>query len=470
MLHDTSWINRGQEFPPTSEIARLTLYRKNKMLYDGRTDEVYKQHHTRLDSRVADPNELTFPQKLTYQRKISLKVSDFLFMEPPKISGDTDAEKTMLTELLKTNDIKKLGRMGAIDTSRYGTAVLKITKPKDDTAIAKISIVPPQHLFIVVDPMDIKTVIAYVIAFAYESNGIKYASFEVHTKGYRENVTFKIRQSGRLGLKQGKAIKLPTGLTDFAIVPIQNVETSDSVYGDDDYQDIDTLVPELEIRKAQMSRILDKFADPMLQGDISALKREIDGSYVFYGGNFYNRKGKDGTPLEYVVWDAAMESHFSHMNGIKQDIGDISEMGAAIFNDYEKMGNVPSGEALKRLYINVLAKVARVRENFDTALKKALALASEITPGATLTADKISITWGDGLPNDKKEQAEIMQMRSANSRTKPTKEMLMEFDGLSEADAETQAAAIEEESAGDMQVIPPDPEPIDDEVDDENDE
>jgi len=45
-----------------------------------------------------------------------------------------------------------------------------------------------------------------------------------------------------------------TGIDDFLVVPVHNLSTSDRIYGIDDYSDLDSVIQELEIRLAQISR------------------------------------------------------------------------------------------------------------------------------------------------------------------------------------------------------------------------
>ena len=48
--------------------------------------------------------------------------------------------------------------------------------------------------------------------------------------------------------------------------------TSDRVYGIDDYTDLDSIVSEIEVRISQISKILDKHAEPSMQGPETALQ------------------------------------------------------------------------------------------------------------------------------------------------------------------------------------------------------
>jgi len=218
------------------------------------------------------------------------------------------------------------------------------------------------------------------------------------------------------------------------------------VYGIDDYMDVDSIVSELEIRTAQISKILDTHANPTVSGSQNALSYDkVTGQYYFDAGNFYSRTTNEEPLLEYITWDANLTSNFNQVEKLLNYLSTISEMGAAIFDGDLKTGNLPSGSALKRLYINVLAKVARVRNAFDKGFKRAIATASEAGHNVALNAGEISITWQDGLPNDTKEQAEIINIRTAGAQTMSAKRAMMVLDKLNNDAADDEMKDIEME-------------------------
>ena len=395
MLNDLNWLSKGMEFPPVGERERLNRYRDNKRIFENRHMDVYSEQWRRIEKVVGSSAEvISYPIVLNYQKKISLKTADFLFLEPPKFSEN-------VAEICRASDIYSIGYQGAIDVSRYGTAVYKID---DVDGTGRVSISSPEYLFAVVSKDDRKQIKHYVLAWIadmQDANGkVKsHLTAYVHSKGSYTKRVFEMNGDviGRCVLEE----TAETHLSDFAIVPVHNVVTSDRVFGTDDYMDVDSIVSELEVRTAQISKILDTHANPTLSGSQNALTYDKrTGEYYFDAGNFYARATNDEPPLEYITWEANLDANFKQVKQLLNYLSTISEMGAAVLDSDLKTGNVPSGEALKRLYINVLAKVARVRNSFDASLKKALSVASEVG-GGKVEVGEISIEWEDGLPDDK---------------------------------------------------------------------
>jgi len=394
MLNNLEWLKTGAEFPPINERARLNRYAENKRIFDNRHMEAYNEQWRRIEKVTGSTAEvISYPVVLNYQKKISLKTADFLFQEPPEFSDNVKniAEKSELTSI---------GYQGAIDVSRYGTAVYKVDI---EDGCGRINISSPEFLYTVVSEADRKKVRHYVLAWVSEAADSRgraksYLSAYVHSKGSYTKMVFEIKD-GVIGKQVLEEKDVPTGLSDFAVVPVHNVVTSDSVYGTDDYMDVDSIVAELEVRTAQISKILDTHANPTLSGSQNALTYDKrTGEYYFDAGNFYARATQEEPPLEYITWEANLDANFKQVKQLLNYLSTISEMGAAVLDSDLRSGNVPSGEALKRLYINVLAKVARVRNSFDTGLRKALALASE-AGAKKAEAGEINIWWKDGIPD-----------------------------------------------------------------------
>lgn len=395
MLNNLDWLARGAEFPPAGEAARLQKYADNKKIFDNRHMEVYNEQWRRIEKVVGSSAEvISYPVVLNYQKKISLKTADFLFIEPPKFSEN-------VKDIVELSDINSIGYQGAIDISRYGTTVYKIDV---EDGRGRISISSPEFLFIVVDKENRKNIKHYVMAWvadmAGESGKVKsHLTAYIHSKGSYTKKVFEMKGNviGRLMLEE---CDVATQLSDFAIVPVHNVLTSDSVYGADDYMDVDSIVSELEIRTAQISKILDTHANPTLSGSQNALVEDKrTGEYYFESGNFYARGSMDEPPLEYITWDANLDANFKQLKQLLNYLSTISEMGAALLDTDMRTGNMPSGAALKRLYINVLAKVARVRNAFDGGFKKAISVASEVGH-KKVGVGEIDILWQDGLPDE----------------------------------------------------------------------
>jgi len=453
MLNNLDWLAAGKDFPPASERERLKRYRQNKQIYDNDHADVYAEQLKRIDKVVGNVSEIiSYPIVLNFQKKVSLKTADFLFLEKPIIKSKDEKQQETIDEIITKSDLLSIGFQGAIDCSRYGTAVYKIDI-EDGKGVVTIS--SPEYLFIVVDNDNRKKITHYVIAWTYKEkvNGEEKAFLKatIYGKNAYRTIVFSLKEaSSEAAYTIGKSVKdtkdVATGLDDFAVIPIHNQLTSDSVYGSDDYMDVDSIVSELEVRTAQISKILDVFASPTVSGSAHALDSDGKGGYVFNAGNFYARNDTDEPQLEYIVWEASLDANFKQVEKLINYLSVISEMGAAIFRDDMSTGNIPSGTALRKLYINVLAKVARVRNSFDKGFKKAIAAASQAGYGGKIEEQVISITWQDGLPSDPKEEAEIMVSRTGNKATMSVGRALKQYDGLTDDDIEKEQEALAEES------------------------
>lgn len=419
----------GRHFPPTTENERLERYAQNKLIFDNEHGKVYGEQFKRIEKVIGSiANVISYPIILNFQKKISLKTADFLFMEKPVIG--VEGKQDTIRDIIDASDLFSIGYQGVIDCSRYGTCVYKIDSVDGK---GKISISSPEYLFTVVDIHDRKKIIHHVMAWTFDKgegkNKDRFLISYIHSKGSYRKAIYALNESNVI---QGLVIDshdIKTRLDDFAIIPVHNVLTSDSIYGIDDYIDVDSIVSELEVRTAQISKILDTHANPTISGSAGALTKNSDGSFSFNTGNFYPRNTLDEPPLEYITWEANLDANFKQIDRLLNHLCVISEMGAAIFDAGFKSGEIPSGTALKRLYINALAKVARVRTSFDTAFKKAISLASQIGY-APIKFGEINITWQDGLPNDPYETAQIIAARTAGAQTMSIERVLRQYDGM----------------------------------------
>jgi len=455
MLTSLNFLDKGRQFPPPSEEKRLARYTHNKRIFDNEHGRVYDQQLRRIERVIGNLAEIiSYPIVLNYQKKMSLKTADFLFMEPPTFESEKQQET--VDDIVNESGLLQLGYQGAIDASRYGDAVLKIDK--NDSGQGVIGISSPRYLFIVVDPEDMKRVTHYVLAWEVVDKGSAQTEAEAKrylvTKIFDNKWTYEFRKyaltrEGRIGALLEQREPTPTGLDDFAVIPIPNVLTADGVYGIDDYEDVDSIISEIEIRTAQISKVLDVHSNPSMSGPEDYMDTNSAGESKFKPGRYYPRYDNNQAPVEYITWDASLDANFEQIEKLIKHLSVISEMGAAILNTDFKTGAIPSGSALKRLYINVLAKVSRVRNNFDTGLKKAIALASQI--GRTqVDASEITIHWQDGLPDDPKETAEIINLRTAGAQTMSTERVLIENDKLDQASADKELETIWNEQSQSM--------------------
>jgi hypothetical protein len=407
LLTSLSFISPGKPWPPPTEAERLERYAQNRLLFEGKHELVFKDW-IRL---LREDQQAILEIVLNWHKRLTLLFADLLLGEPPRImAGDNDSQEQQTVErIIEDNGLFNVAYEVALDVSRYGTGLFKVRY--DGRAIIEGQ--QPAIWFPVVKPDNIKEIQAHVLAWTYEEDTQergktvtkKYLQTEIHEKGRIMTAKYPIENN-----IIGPAIEqeeTETGVDEFLVVPVNNVLTTDRVTGLDDYIDLDSIIQELEIRIAQISRILDKHADPNMYGPDTALEHDpITGQWGYGGGGKYFPVGQGEQPPGYVTWDGQLEAAFRQIDLLMEQLYILSETSAAAFGQL-KAGLAESGTALRRLMMAPLAKVNRIRMRFDPALKEVLWLASALEKAqgmaGAIVLEDIHIDWKDGLPDDEQE-------------------------------------------------------------------
>jgi hypothetical protein len=296
----------------------------------------------------------------------------------------------------------------------------------------------------------------------------KYLRVEIHSIGTVEVRDYQM-QEGAIGPLVAAPRVEQTGIDGFAIIPVNNLRPSDRVHGIDDYNDIQSLVCELEVRLAQITRVLDRHTDPTMQGPEEALTDYINPNTqerqrVFIPGQYFiNSAGGVGGTITYTTWEAQLAANFTYIERIISLIRVISEMGALLSDMTDKQGALPSGAAMRRMLYSAISKISRLRNRFTPAIKKALMAAAALS-GADLKDKPIYIDWPDVLPRDSLEQAQIADARTGGKQTQSVKRAIMELDDLDEDDAEAELESILDEQTAAMALLEPIRTPADDDA------
>jgi hypothetical protein len=453
MLTNLEFLNVGAKWPPETELQRLLRYEANRRLFENEHADVYAESFKRIERVIGNFNQVvSYATVVNFQKKISLKTADFLWIEPPKIKAgeDESPEQLAVQAIIDRSDLYNTGYMNTLDVSRFGDGLLLVYKEGE---AGRIDVTQPNIWFKVVDPLNIQRPLYHVLATASGKKGEKRTlHVQIHSRGSYEERQYPLVEGvgqGKTGEHLGQFVTktVQTGLSDFAVIQIPNVITSDRCYGIDDYSDVDSLVSEILIRLSQISKVLDKHADPSVQGPLAALEKDpVTGQWKLKLGNYFARADKEDPPVEYVTWDGQLGSAFTQVERLINLLAVVSEMGTAVFGNAENTGVAASGTALRLRYVSLLAKIKRVSLRYTPALVKALKLCSELG-GVKLTAANINVVWQDGLPNDEKERAEIADIRTGKKPTMSQKEAIMYLDGKTDAQAQASYEQILEEEA-----------------------
>lgn len=457
MLTSLDFLKIGQPWPPKDEDTkeRLNMYAENKKLFENKHSDVYKKAFQRIERIINNFGDvISYPVIINYQKLMSLKVADLLLGEPPIINaGDVESkEQKAIDKIIENSDLINTAYMNAIDVSRYGDGLFYIYKNNEKGII---DITQPSVWFPVVKPENIRIITHHVLARVYsKADGKKknfYLNAQIHSIGKYEEYTFLLKPGGDeknpsfkiQSVEEGPKI-VSTNLDDFAIIQVPNTLTSDRITGLDDYTDVDSIISDILVRIGQIDRILDKHANPTVEGPISALEKDpVTGEWKLKMGGYIPRESSEEPETRYITWEGQLESSFKQIEILINQLYAVSEMGSAIFDISKKTGQVPSGSALRRLMVNALAKVNRIRMRFDPAFKKAIKLCSKLGGEEIVDLSKvpISIKWQDGLPGDPVEESDIMQKR-VGSATMSKERALKTYDGLSDKDIEIEVEKI----------------------------
>jgi hypothetical protein len=184
-----------------------------------------------------------------------------------------------------------------------------------------------------------------------------------------------------------------------------------------------------------------------MYGDPTCLQQdELTGAYKLPLGGTFFPIGQDGTPPGYMTWDGKLEAAEAQIDRLVDFIFYISETSPAAFG-MDKLGTSESGSALKKRLMRTLAKVNRKKMYADPAIKDVLEIAMMMDnewAGASYEVERPSVTWSDGLPNDPKEDAEVIGTRIQN-KTMSQKKGIMILDNCNEETAEKELEQIQKE-------------------------
>ena len=369
MLTNLEFLQTGQPWPPkqTEERARLIRYRDNRALFEGRHELVFHEVFARLFRR--DPNmKMSIEMVLGWPKRLSTLWADLLVGETPAVSDAGTELAQYVSDLVQRLDLWRRVYLAALDTSRYGNAVFKVRR---DEKGVKVAVIPPACWFPVVSDTDAKEVAVHVLAWPTgdPSAGTGKLHVELHTPGhveYRDYARGGSPLTGNVGGNIGKLLSQTgedTGVDAPLVVPVSNLETSDAIYGHDDYSDLTSIIQELEVRFAQLARILDKHADPKMYGpDVTRVDEET-GLTVADLGDYIPMQDKTEVPPGYLVWNAQTESSFKQIEMLMQQFYILSETSPAVFGEI-KSGLAESGSALRPYRMEPCRRAVRRFEPF----------------------------------------------------------------------------------------------------------
>lgn len=400
MLTDLSFLSPGNRFPPPSEIPRLQVYEQNLQLFSTDPTPTYPE----LQRLVKREDYSYYLIALGFPKRLSTLWADLVLGEPPRFTAPAPGEQEILDTLVASTNLLSEAYKAVIDMSRYGHAVLKL---RHDGIRPIVEVIPPSLWYPILNPKNQAEIVAHVIAYTDPNKTTLYA--EIHEAG-RITYLEAALKDGIIRPPVSQRFEL-TPVNEPLILFVPNLPTSDNPLGRDDYQDIDPLLQEINLRLSQISRILDMHADPHLAGPMSAMEfDEATGQYIFRtsGSRYFPLQPGDPEP-KYITWDGQLSAAYEELDRLMELLYLVSETSPAAFGQL-KAGLAESGSALKRLLLAPLRKAQRIASHLNPVLRKALILASQLDASVrgTPVLSDVHIEFQDGLPNDEREDVEVV--------------------------------------------------------------
>lgn len=420
-----------QKYLSAEDEARFARYLKYQYLFQGSHRSAFAAS---LNAKFT-AEELKTYISCNFAGLISKVAADFLFGEPVIVEAPDDAsddQKDNIAKIIENNNLHTLNWETSLVTSYKGDALYKVRLGdlaqvgiKDNKEMgAIIEFVQPDIYIPVLDPDNANIVKEMTLAWKKRIGSDDYLRKERHfPNGRILNELWKVkgnRLDGQINLAKiydnPPAEEEWTGIEGFSIFHIPNFRSSPAHhFGQSDYEDIHSLIEEVNDRMSGNSRILTKHSDPKLAVPPGVL--DENGNVRRENLEMFEVSSNDSGIVkpEYITWDGKLDESFKQIDKLMEFLFMITETSPGVLG-VDSGGMAESGRALKFKMLRTIAKIKRKKVYFEEVLKKALLVAQEFEALAENSADrgpepiKVDVIFQDGLPTDFREEAEIREI------------------------------------------------------------
>lgn len=434
-----SWVKNP------SDIARLERYARYTAVFMGRQQAVTLD---KITERLGSKSKYSFELYLAYNLAglISRKFADLTCGVPPDIKGSKNQD--VIKDIIKTSLFNKNLYKAATTVGYKGDIVMMPIIRNNKVAI---KIIRPEEWFPTWDNNDemIAATIAWHETFPDPEKEGAYVSYlrkEIHTPGLIINKMYRL-VGGKLTQVPIEAIHpevplvQPTGVDELLVVHIPNYDVADSPYGISDYEDVFDMFEALSSRITTISRVLDMHSDPILTIPESFMEKDNKTgvwSVKSTGANIYPMEGDMKDP-KYITWDGALDAAFRHVESLRDAILQITETSPALVG-LQNVSGAESAAKRKLDLTNSLAKARRKRLYLGCGIEQVFELAFKLGNAWNIFRadpdEEVVLQWHDALPTDRREEAEIEQIRTGNKPTSSIESSIERLDGANMAEDE----------------------------------
>jgi hypothetical protein len=492
-------FQEGKVFPPPDHVERLAKYKRFTMLNEGRHYEVYHRARTILDNAKQQEQLKKLYMAVNIIDILTTKPADLMFQEAPSYeSGDDHDTQETLDNIVSRNRLNLLGHEIVTGAGIRGDAFIKTYFDYLED-VSELPFIPKNmRMEPIIESQDPSTVFPELargsrkkfkavniatVEWVRNPSTRKDEAFlnvERHIAGFIEYQRYRLEPLGPEGYdtRYGVGIpsfrigrEVPTGKPESLIatgVPqilIRHVpyKSDDSGWeGRGTVENIESLIGAVNDRLVQIDYILMKHSDPNMYGP------DLDAAETLSSGGKYIPVRKDEVEPSYMVWNSQLEGAFKELDYLLSLIYQISETPQWLFGQVVSNGASAGGTgtshtdstAIKSRFMPILSKVKRIRTHVDYAFRDALEAAMYLDNEGNKDVRDFknyppiypNITWKDGLPQDEKELAEIMEIRTGGRPTLDVINAIKRQEDVNTAEAEKIRAAIEADEESDLMV------------------
>jgi hypothetical protein len=363
---------------------------------------------------LTEPNVYLF--SANYWGDIVSKNQELIYGDPPSFKTTDGSEEDIESLLLNTQLVAK-AKDGIADFVALGDWVTKAMETADGYDFINVD---PSTWFPIVSRENVKEIKMHVLAWIVPIGNKFELHVQIHEKGKYTNRAFAVKgynpdayyivESTRQKVKcptyeLGEELSesktefalgtFNTGLDDFAVIASANEPGTRKVYGTSDFDRVTDAIMEYNVRQTLKNVVLDKHAAPKMYGP------RINGEEGV--GNYIEVDGGETVP-NYLVWDASMQSVNTTIDGLKDDIANLSGLGSLL--NSKTFGESQGYDALMIKLSPAIMRSAGKKVVLEKHLKKLIALLSD-KYGKKLTAADISVIWKDSIPTTESVRADI---------------------------------------------------------------
>lgn len=457
-------IKVGVQFPPEQHIERLAKYKRMKRLYQGKPRELYERAHALLSDTPHAKQLDTLYIAVNLADIIATKPADMLVGEPPQYETglpDDSPEQQALNSYVEENDLTQLIYESAIGAGIRGDSFIKerfgyrqdystlkeigADIPADAVMEPIIEHVSATAVFPEISAGDVKKFkaidIAQVEYVSTPKTDIPFLNVERHLPGYIKYERYRLQEfEGGVNTQHGATIQLynivekvetgrdedlvETGVPHLLVQHIPYKAIDDHWRGRSGLDTVESLIYAINDRLTQIDYILWKHSDPNSYGP---QLETGGGDAVRMGGAYIPLPSKESVVPGYMTWDGQLDGAFRELETLVGMVFQLAEtpqwLFGTVLGDQNAGGTGTShtdSGSIKARFLPILSKVARIRTQYDRAIRDALyycQLLEKSQGTRDITPVYPQIKWQDGLPRNVVEEAEVMTLRTGGKPT-----------------------------------------------------